>query len=108
MIVDCVKNSQTRPKSNSWFKEYSDGFSSQKREIVSIPIIQNSCAKKSIMDSRWKRPQIDDETLLNREIEAQKEIDVKRGRVGLTTTKGAYQYISDPKDMRQNAKRTTE
>lgn len=97
MIDECVRNSQKRRNSASnkkWFAEYSKTFASSKKQQITIQINPNSCAKKSIDDSKWKRPDYDD-AMYARELYAQKQIDEKRNQIAPAYNKGPYMVITD-------------
>jgi len=104
MIEECIKNSDARrhdPNEHSaWRKQYSQMLKTGERSVASLSNkIAGVCSSKRIDDSKWQNTYKDDEILSAREEAAQKEVDVKRQRISPAYSKGAYQYITDLKDL---------
>jgi hypothetical protein len=80
-----------------WRQEYlADlrNYSTQVQES-SIECVAGIGSRKSIFDSKWKRPYSDNEELAFREAEAMRQADEKATRIAPIWNKGAYQYVGD-------------
>lgn len=104
MVAECVKNSEARshdPKEHAaWRKEYSQALKTGQKPLTSLSNnVAGACAAKRIDNSKWQNTYQDDEEMRLREIEAQKEVDIKRKRIAPAYSKGNYQYITDLKDL---------
>ena len=104
MIAECIRNSDARAKDpkehEAWRKQYSLALKTGQKPLVGLS--NNAigiCAAKNIDASKWQDIYKDNEEMRKREEDAQKEVDIKRTRVAPAYSKGAYQYITDLKDL---------
>lgn len=104
MVEECIRNSDARRNDKSenaaWRKEYAIMLKTGQKPLTSLSNnINGLCSAKRIDNSKWQNTYTDNEELKLREIEAQKEVDRKRLRIAPQYSKGAYQVITDIKDI---------
>lgn len=110
MVADAVAAAKRRRKSKAaneaWRREYSSNFQI-KQHHSSIESLKGIGAKKSILDSKWKRVYSDDE-LKDRERKAVEEAERKAKNVGVPYNKGAYQYLGSGSDVKDIGKKSSQ
>jgi hypothetical protein len=95
LVETCVKNTQKRRRSAqthaNWRSEYAASLQNNGLLPARLESMQGIGAKKSVFDSRWKRPYADE--MAEREAAALVEVAEKAKRVAPVYNKGAYQYV---------------
>jgi hypothetical protein len=83
----------TKAANERWRQEYLEAFRGHTMVETPINSLMGTGSKKSVFDSKWKRPYIENEELAKREELAVLEAEEKGKMIAPLYNKGAYVYV---------------